>query len=192
MKRNVHIFSFLLYSMLLLSPIASGFRTTSSTVEAQGRKLPEVIQLATTSKLGGVTFSHLNHTTKNYNVEGTGPIACVECHHTEQPVADVLKRPPLKTARPPDRTTTLTAELLNDPKAPDVVGCRNCHSQAGTTPKLLPAIPEIKSENSTATIKLTNQQAFHRACAGCHDQVAKTRKGVGPPTSLKCTVCHKK
>ncbi|HXG94561.1 MAG TPA: cytochrome c3 family protein [Blastocatellia bacterium] len=187
MKRATAFAAFAIFSGLVVASFVAGEAI------AQGSKtMPDVVQLATASKLGAVTFSHTNHTTKNYNVEGTGPIACVECHHTEQPASEVAKHPPLKTSWPTGRTTTLTAELLKDPNAPGVVGCRNCHSRTGETPKALPAIPEIKSENGTAVVTLTNQQAFHRTCAGCHDQVLKTRTDAKAPASTKCTACHKK
>ena len=166
---------------------------TSLGQSAQGSKTPpDVIKLATASKLGTVTFSHTNHTTKNRNIEGAGPIACVECHHVEQPVSEIAKQPPLKTVWPANRTVTLTAESIKDPATPLVIGCRNCHARTGEKPAVLPAIPEIKSENSTALITLTNQQAFHRVCGGCHDQALKTRQDVKAPASTKCTACHKK
>ena len=158
-----------------------------------GHKPRDVYTLATESKLGTVAFSHVNHTTKNRTLDGTGQMACVECHHTAQPASEVVKHPPLKTVWPADRTTTLTADLFEkDPKAPEVVVCRDCHARADTKPKLSPEIPQIKFEGGTALITLTNQQAFHRSCAGCHDEVVKTRKDVNPPTSKKCTSCHKK
>ena len=165
--------------------------TSAQEKPSDGRTQPDVVKLSTEAKLGGVTYSHTNHTTKNYNIAGTGPITCVECHHTAQPAAEVAKHPPLKTAWPADRTTSLTAEEIKDPKSPAVVACRGCHARAETTPKILPAIPEIKDEGSTAMIKLTNQQAFHRNCAGCHEQVAKERNATAPKR-LQCTVCHKK
>jgi hypothetical protein len=165
---------------------------TPAVQAASGRTPQDVYQFAANTKLGAVTFSHANHATKNYNVEGTGPIACVECHHVEQPAMEAAKHPPLKTAWPADRTATLTAESLKDPKTPEVSSCRGCHARAGTKPNLLAENPQIKSEASTAMITLTNQQAFHRNCAGCHDQVVKTRKDASPPTSTKCTACHKK
>lgn len=193
MKRMAYLATLVVSSGIVFGMLTADSFSGAFTAAAQdGRKPPEIIQMATTSKLGAVAFNHMNHITKNRNIEGTGPIACIECHHTEQPAAEVAKHPPLKTAWPVDRTTTLTAEALNDPKTPGVVSCQNCHAQTGATPKLLPAIPTIKSENSTATITLTNQQAAHRVCAGCHDQVVKTRKDVMPPTSTKCTACHKK
>jgi cytochrome c553 len=173
---------------LVAGLLVSLFVTTP--VEAQdARKPPETVSFA--AKLGTVTFNHANHITKNYNIGGTGPIACVECHHVEQPAAEVAKHPPLKTAWPADRTATLTAETLKDEKTPAVVGCRSCHAAAGEKPKVLPELPTIKAENSTAIITLTNKEAFHRMCAGCHDQVVKTRQAAAP-TSQKCMVCHKK
>ncbi len=190
MKRRVQLISLFASLALTLGLYVSLFVTAPRTVEAQeGRKPPETVSF--TTKLGTVTFNHANHITKNYNVEGAGPIACVECHHTEQPAAEAAKRPPLKTVWPADRSVTLTAEALKDAKTPDVVGCRNCHAATGAKPKVLPETPTIKAENSTATITLTNQQAFHRMCAGCHDQVAKTRQAAAP-TTQKCMVCHKK
>jgi len=160
---------------------------------AQDTKKPQdTYTLAQEAKLGPVTFSHLNHTTKNRNSEGTGPSACIECHHTAQPASEAAKHPPLKTAYPPDRTTTLTAETLaKDPNAVGAV-CRDCHPRADTKPKLLPEIPQIKLEVGTELVTLTNKEAFHRNCAGCHDQIAKVRTDVNPPTSKKCTACHKR
>jgi hypothetical protein len=153
---------------------------------------PETIVLAVKAPLGKVTFSHLNHTSKNYNIEGTRPVYCIECHHVEQPVAEAKKLPPHHTAYPPDRTTTLTAELLAKEPGTKVTPCRSCHARKEEKPALWPAIPEIKSENSTAIMTMTNQQAFHRACAGCHDQVVKTRPEAKAPGTTKCTACHKR
>ena len=195
MKRVIVLAAYLGILGLLMTPHSAG-RSDSNQAATEGagsKNPPDVVQLAKASKLGTVAFSHTNHTTKNRNIEGTGPIACIECHHTAQPASELAKHPPLKTAWPPDRTTTLTAEELKDPKSPNVTGCAGCHARAGETPKVIAAIPQIKSENSTALITLTNQQAFHRVCAGCHDQVMKTRKDVSnAPISTKCTACHKK
>ena len=155
-------------------------------------KQPDVVTLSEKAALGKVTFSHLSHTTKNYNIEGTGPVTCIECHHVEQPLEEAKKRPPHQTVYPADRTTTLTAELLTKEPATKVTACRNCHARKDEKPVLLPELPQVKSENSTAMITLTNQQAFHRACAGCHDQVVKVRPDAKSPTSMKCVACHKK
>lgn len=187
------------FTMLIVATVAVGVALSSALLSpgfnaaAQDAKKPQdTYTLAQEAKLGAVTFSHLNHTTKNRNTEGTGPSACVECHHTAQPASEAAKHPPLKTAWPADRTTTLTADVLaKDPNAAAAV-CRDCHARAETKPKLLPEIPQIKLEVGTELVTLTNQQAFHRNCAGCHDQIVKTRTDLNPPTSKKCLACHKK
>ena len=191
--RIVISFSFLL-ALVMLGSGTSVTRSIARNSPAEaGRKPEDVYLLAPEAKLGGVSFSHVNHVTKNRNLEGTAPMTCVECHHTAQPAAEVIKHPPLKTAWPADRTTTLTVDLFEkDPKAPEMAACRDCHARTDTKPKLLAELPQIKLEEGTALITLNNQQAFHRNCAGCHDAIAKNRKDVNPPTSKKCMVCHKK
>ena len=155
--------------------------------------IPDVIVLGKDAKLGQITFNHVSHNGGKYSIDGNGPIACIECHHTAQPSSELQKHPPLKTSWPADRTTTLTADLFaKGAAAAGVAACRNCHARAGETPKLLPAIPEIKHESSTAMIQLTNQQAFHRNCAGCHTEVKKTNPAMKGPTTTQCTMCHKK
>jgi cytochrome c553 len=167
-----------------------------SDVSAQdAKKPPEIIVLAKEAKLGPVKFNHLDHITKNRSVDGTKTIDCVECHHTAQPAAEAAKVPPHKMVWPADRTTTLTAELLEkDPNAPAVNICTDCHARADTKPKLLPEIPKLKFEGSTEETILTNQHAFHRTCGVCHDAVVKARPDLSPPppTSKKCVACHKK
>ena len=181
-----------IFAILLVSTTS----TITSNVSAQdGKKPPDTATLAKEAKLGPVAFNHADHFTKNRCVDGTGKIACVECHHTAQPLAEALKLkdPPHKTVWPADRTTTLTVDLFEkDPNAPPVNECRDCHARTETKPKLLPEIPQIKGE--TDPIILTNQQAFHRNCAGCHDAVVKAIPNLDPPppTSKKCTTCHKR
>lgn len=154
--------------------------------------IPDVIVLGKDAKLGQITFNHVSHNGGKYSING-GPIACIECHHTAQPAAEIAKHPPMKTAWPADRTTTLTADLFSKgAAAAGVAACRSCHARAGETPKLLPAIPEIKHESSTAMIQLTNQQAFHRNCAGCHTEAKKTNPALKGPSTTQCTSCHKK
>jgi cytochrome c553 len=182
----------LIVSILLVA----GSATINPDVSAQGgKKPPETIILAKEAKLGQVMFNHADHFTKNRSADGTKPIACVECHHTAQPAAEAVKRPPHKTVWPADRTTTLTAELLEkDPNAPAVNVCTDCHARADTKPKLLPEIPQLKFEGSAEPTILTNQQAFHRNCGECHDAAVKARADLTPPppTSKKCMACHKK
>lgn len=178
--------SLLLCAFVLVSDPVSRFNSVR-----KGTQPPDVVLLAKEARLGSVTFRHLDHITKERGLNGK-QIACVECHHTAQPVAEVLKHPPHKTAWPSDRTSTLTAELLEkDPTAPAVDICTDCHARSEAKPKLLPDIPQIKLEGVDEPIRLNNQQAFHRNCGGCHDEIAKTRETTAP-TSKKCVACHKK
>jgi cytochrome c553 len=173
--------------------LVSGAPTITADVSAQdGKKPPEIITLGTEAKLGSIKFNHLDHITKNRSVDGTTQLACVECHHTAQPASEAVKHPPHKTVWPADRTTSLTLELLEkDPNALGAV-CRDCHARTDTKPKLLPEIPQVKFEGSAEPTIMTNQQAFHRNCGGCHDEVAKKRPDAIAPTSKKCMACHKK
>ena len=173
--------------------VFSSSSSWSNALAQEGRKPKDEFVLGPYAKLGGVKFSHLDHVTKNRSVDGTKPIACVECHHTAQPASEVVKHPPHKTAWPADRTTTLTADLLEkDPSAPPVNVCGECHARAGMKPKLLPELPKIQIEGNAEPVTLDNQQAFHRNCSGCHDAVAKTGRASTGPTSKKCVACHKK
>lgn len=180
------------FAILLVSSTSN---ITADVSAQDGKKPPETVILAKEAKLGKVTFSHIDHITKCRSADGTKQIACIECHHTAQPASEAAKHPPHKTAWPADRTTTLTAELLEkDPTAPAVNICTDCHARADTKPKLLPEIPKLTFEGSAEPTVLTNQQAFHRNCGACHDEVVKARPSLDPlpPTSKKCVACHKK
>ena len=171
----------------------SPWHAQAQTIDPAQIKIPEVIVLGKDAKLGQIMFNHVSHNSGKYSIDGTGPIACIECHHAARPAAEIVKHPPLKTAWPADRTTTLTLELFKkDPASAGVAACRSCHSRVGEIPKLLPAIPEIKHESSTAMITLTNQQAFHRNCVGCHTEAKKTAPAMKAPSAMQCIMCHKK
>ena len=175
--------------------VSSTSRITADVSAQDATKPPEVITLGTDAKLGSIKFNHLDHITKNRSADGAKQIACIECHHTAQPVSEAVKHPPHKTAWPADRSTTLTAELLEkDAKAAGVAACRDCHARTDTKPKLIPEIPQVKFEGSAEPTVMTNQQAFHRNCGECHDAVVKARPDLNPPppTSKKCLACHKK
>ena len=170
-------------------------RSGAGALVADGKTPQDTYKLSTDSKKDKakslpVTFSHVNHATKNYSIDGTKVIGCVECHHTDQPAAEAAKHPPLKTAYPADRTVTLTAETAKDPKTPDVDNCRACHAQAGDKPKLLAANPQVTYEGDTDATVLDNEEAYHRNCNTCHDQAAEARKGLKIPTSQECLKCH--
>ena len=188
--RVLTILTVLIASVIFVSSSSSSL---SQAPAQEGRKPKDEYILGPYAKLGGVKFSHTDHITKNRSVDGTKPIACVECHHTAQPASEVVKHPLHKTAWPADRTSTLTADLFEkDPSAPPVTLCGDCHARAGTKPKLLPELPKIQIEGTAEPVVLDNQQAFHRNCAGCHDDVAKTGRASTGPTSKKCVACHKK
>lgn len=181
---------FRFFALLTLVVLGSSFlvyKTSSQT------KMPENLVLSKEAKLGPVAFNHLKHATEKRSPDGTQVIACVECHHTAQPAAEAVKHPPHKTAWPADRTTTLTAELVAK-ETTTVNACTDCHARAETKPKLLPEIPSLKFEGAAEATVLNNQQAFHRSCGGCHDEAVKARPALdpAPPTSKKCTACHKK
>ena len=136
-------------------------------------------------KYGEVAFNHENHTTKNYSPDGTALIACVECHHTDQP-ASALK-PPLKTS---ERSVALTAASLQAADSKGVKICRACHLQSGDDSA---PIPTIQYPDKPAPTKLTNEIAYHLNCNVCHDKAIAARpalKGKIPGTN-DCAVCHK-
>jgi cytochrome c553 len=168
----------------------------SAAAAAQGGQVPkDEYRLSTDSKKDkaksiAVPFSHVNHATKNYSIDGTKVIGCAECHHTDQPAAEAAKRPPLKTAYPADRTVTLTAENAKDPKTPKVESCRACHAQGGEKPKIGDAIPEVTYEGDTDPTVLDNEEAYHRNCNVCHDQATELRKLKTAPTTNECIKCH--
>src|SRR3712207_2067644 len=150
-------------------------KSAPASLAAQGGQVPkDEYKLSTDSKKDktkslSVPFSHVNHATKNYSIDGTKVIGCAECHYTDQPAAEAANLPPLKTAHPADRTVTHTAETAKDPKTPKVESCRACHAQEGAKPKLGDAIAEITYEGDTDPTILTNEEAYHRNCNTCHD-----------------------
>lgn len=190
MLKVASIFALLIFSIAAFSSRSGP--TASSSV--QGKKPPETMVLSKEAKLGAVAFNHSKHITENRSPDGTTPIACVECHHTAQPAAEAAKHPPHKTVWPADRTTTLTAELLEKDPSVTIALCTDCHARAGEKPKLVPAIPSLKLTGAAEATVLNNQQAFHINCGVCHDEAVKARPTLdpAPPTSKKCTACHKK
>jgi cytochrome c553 len=173
--------------------VFSGSNATRD-VAARGQKIPDVIVLAKEAKLGQVSFNHMKHISEKRSSDGNSQLACVDCHHTAQPSAEAAKHPPHKTAWPADRTTSLTADLLEKDPATVVNACTDCHARTDQKPKLLPEIPSVKFEGAAEATVMTNQQAFHHNCGTCHDEVVKARPALdpAPPTSKKCTICHKK
>jgi hypothetical protein len=136
-------------------------------------------------KYGEVPFNHENHSTKNYSIDGKSVIACVECHHTDQPASGL--KPPLKTS---ERNVVLTAAALTAADAKPVKACRTCHLQAGDDSA---PMPTITYPDKPAPTKLTNEVAYHLNCNICHDKAIAARPAVKgkAPGSNDCVPCHK-
>lgn len=136
-------------------------------------------------KYAEVAFNHENHSLKNYSVDGTAVIPCVECHHTDQP-ASALK-PPLKTS---EREAPLTTTLLAAADAKGVKTCRTCHLQVGDDSG---PIPTVTYAGKTTPTKLTNDIAYHTNCNICHDKAIAARPALKGKAyaSTDCVPCHK-
>ena len=179
------------YLMLLLvgnppSPVAASSATLKARVPEKEYLLNKGSKDADNKE---VFFNHDTHSTKNYSIDGTKLIDCVECHHTDQPKAAL--KPPLLSAVPPDRTTTLTTDLLaKDAKAPDIDTCRSCHAQKGGKPTAWPEMPTVTYEGESEKVVMDNEQAYHRNCNVCHDQALEKRSGLKIPGSSDCSDCH--
>ena len=76
-------------------------RTASQDAPKESKTQPKEVVLGKDSqsdKYGEAPFNHETHSTKNYSVDGTSVLACVECHHTDQPAAALkAPRPSLQT-----------------------------------------------------------------------------------------------
>jgi cytochrome c553 len=133
-------------------------------------------------------FDHTKHHDLTHTMDGKTATACVECHHTEQPSAP-SNQPYLKRF---ERKAVLTAEQLESSKEP-VRSCRNCHWQEATTataefpPK---SVKYPKETGKPPSGKLTNDNAYHTNCLGCHDVAMKRDPKLKAPQA--CGDCHVK
>lgn len=136
-------------------------------------------------KYGEAPFNHENHSSKNYSVDGTKVISCVECHHTDQPASALTA--PLKTS---ERAVALTSAALQAADVKPVKSCRACHLQAGDDSAPLPAVTYT---GKTTPTKLTNEVAYHTNCNICHDKVIAARPSLKGKISGSndCLICHK-
>ena len=166
---------------------SASLRTASQQIPKESKEQPAKVKLDTDSvddKWGEVAFDHSNHTTKNYSIDGKSLIACVECHHTDQP-KDKLKHPQVTS----ERTVALTAEVLKDAAATPVKTCRACHLQAGDDSKPLPVIKKDDKD-----LKMDNEVAYHTNCFACHDAAIKARPDLVTKTAGSdpkgCVKCH--
>jgi hypothetical protein len=157
-----------------------------------GKTIPKTFTLSTDSQseYGDSPFNHENHAFLNYNPEGTAPMGCVECHHTDQPKSAL--KPPLMTS---ERDVTMTFETWKA-SSQKVSDCRVCHFQDGNVPegKEMPSATYTDGGKSV-TKSLNNQLAYHINCNNCHDAAFKLRpdlkKKPGFATGKDCATCHK-
>ena len=78
---------------------------------------------------GEVPFDHETHASKMYSPDGKSTIACIECHHTDQPKSAL--KPPLSTSER-DVVLTLASWQASSQKVNE---CRSCHFQSGAIPE---------------------------------------------------------
>jgi cytochrome c553 len=177
--------------IIMLSAIALVICTSASfgqQIPKEGKEQPKKVKLDADSlddKWGEVAFDHENHTLKNYNPDGKTLTACVECHHTDQPKANL--KAPLVTS---ERSVALTVDVLKDAAATPVKTCRACHLQAGDDSKPLPVITKDSKQ-----LKVDNENAYHINCFECHDAAIKAKPelatkiaGSDPKGCVKCHV----
>jgi len=167
---------------------SNAWLSSAQTPELQSKTQPKEYVLAKDSqsdKYGEVAFNHENHATKNYSLDGKTVISCVECHHTDQPPANI--KAPLKTS---ERAVVLTTASLAAADAKPVKSCRACHLQAGDDSA---TIPTVTYPDKPAPTKLTNEIAYHTNCNVCHDSAIKARPALKGkiPGSADCLFCHK-
>lgn len=136
-------------------------------------------------KYGEVPFNHETHSLKPYSPDGQSVLTCVECHHTDQPAANL--KAPLKTS---EREVVLTTEVLAAADSKPVKSCRACHLQAGDDSA---EMPEIQYPDKPAPTKLNNEVAYHLNCNVCHDKAIAARPALKGkiPGSNDCIPCHK-
>lgn len=157
--------------------------STTSTSTAGGKKIQKLFILGSDSlsEEGEAPFDHENHAEKNYSPDGKSVVACIECHHTDQP----KPQPPLFTS---ERAEILTMAVYQK-SSQKVSGCRDCHFQDGN-------VPEGKTMPTANKKDLNNELAYHINCNTCHDAAFKLRgdlktKSKTFATSKDCKVCHK-
>src|SRR4030095_6566272 len=135
-------------------------------------KIPKSFTLGKDSQdeHGEVPFDHDSHAFKMYSPDGKSPIACIECHHTDQPKAAL--KPPLSTSA---RHVVLTLESWRA-SAQKVKECRSCHFQTANVPDGSTIPTATYTERGKPVTKdLNNELAYHINCNVCHDAAANLR-----------------
>jgi cytochrome c553 len=187
MKPITFLIAILSFVALSLAGNASLTSTLLAQIPQQSKEQPTKVKLDTDSvddKWGEVAYDHTNHATKTYSPDGKSVGTCIECHHTDQPKANL--KPPLVTS---ERNVVLTAEVLKDAAAAPVKTCRSCHLQAGDDSKPLPIIKKDDKD-----VKVDNEVAYHTNCFACHDAAIKARPDLATKISgsdpKACGKCH--
>ena len=185
MKLLIVLATAVFYLALLFVADPASTIAVSTSQEKASKVQPKEMLLAKDSqsdKYGEAAFSHTNHSTKPYSIDGKSVIGCAECHHTDQPKASL--KPPLVTS---ERDVVLTTAALEDAKSPSVKSCRACHLQAGDDSK---PTPTVTYPDKPAPVKLNNEIAYHLNCNTCHEAAKKRdAKNKAPVT---CDDCHVK
>jgi hypothetical protein len=176
-----------LTAVLTLLAVAVVARTYQD-IPKESKVQPKEVVLCKDSqsdKYGETPFNHENHSLKMYSPDGKAVLACIECHHTDQPAAGL--KAPLKTG---ERDVLLTAAVLQAADSKAVKSCRACHLQAGDDSA---PMPTISYPDKPAPTKLTNEVAYHLNCNLCHDKVLAARPELKGkvPGSNDCFPCHK-
>src|ERR1051325_9027223 len=120
--------------------IFSSQAVSSQEIPLESKEQPKQVVLdidSQSDKYSDVAFDHETHSTKTHSADGKSVIACVYCHHTDQPKSEL--KPPYTTS---EREAVLTTALLADEKSKPVKSCRACHLQAGDDSKPLPSITD--------------------------------------------------
>ena len=133
-------------------------------------------------------FDHTKHHDLTHTLDGETATACIYCHHTEQPMP-VAGKPYLKKS---ERNEVLTAAQLESSKQA-VNSCRVCHFQEATaaTAEFPPkSIKYPREMGLPPSGKLTNDNAYHIRCLGCHDVAMKRDPKLKSPQA--CGDCHVK
>ena len=186
MKRLLIVIAAL--ASLAIAVVANSAFRPAQDIPKESKVQPKEVVLGKDSqsdKYGEVAFNHENHSIKSYSVDGKNVVACVECHHTDQPTSGI--KPPLKTG---ERDVILTTAALAATDAKPVKSCRSCHLQAGDDSA---PIPTITYADKPAPTKLNNEVAYHLNCNICHDKAIAARPALKGklPGSNDCLPCHK-
>ena len=158
---------------------------TPTAPSSSNKSIPKTFILGkdSASEYGEVEFDHDSHAFMKYSPDGNSVMACVECHHTDQPKSAL--KPPLVTS---EREIAMTLDTWKA-SSQKVQTCRSCHFQSGN-------VPDGKEMPST-TEEWDNKAAYHKNCNSCHDAAIRARPNLkttarkGFATSSDCTVCHK-